>query len=165
MYPGTSLLLPNVSPFFSLSSRFADTNTCSCAVNFFADPFAVAEVLTSVPTGLPLERVLLLPLDITCSHLLPFATYTTHVDPTFETGAPSVPTGKKPLTHFSSAFFRRMRHVMRAHGLDGMELHDIAAVWAAITHPPELEGAAPGWTIRRRRFEMERYGSCFISCR
>jgi hypothetical protein len=49
-----------------------------------------------------------------------------------------------------------MRHVMRAHGLDGLELHDIAAVWAAIAHPPGLEGAAPGWTVRRRRFEMER---------
>src|SRR6266702_1514204 len=129
---------------------------CLCAVNFFADPFAVAEVLTSATTRLPLERVLLLPLDITCPHLLPFATYSTYVDPAFATDTPSVPAGKTLLTHFASAFFRRTRHVMRAYGLDGMQLHDIAAVWAAITHPPGLEGAAPGWTVRRRRFEMER---------
>ena len=125
-------------------------------VNFFADPFAVAEVLTSSTTRIPLERVLLLPLDITSSHVLPFVTYSTHVDPTFATDTPSIQAGKRPLTHFSSAFLRRMRHVMRAHGLDGMELHDIAAVWAAIAHPPGLEGPAPGWTVRRRRFEMER---------
>ena len=126
-------------------------------VNFFADPFAVAEVLTSSTTRIPPERVLLLPLDITSSHVLPFVTYSTHVDPTFATDTPSIQAGKRPLTHFSSAFLRRMRHVMRAHGLDGMELHDIAAVWAAIAHPPGLEGPAPGWTVRRRRFEMERY--------
>ena len=142
-------------PSFSLLSQYTNT-ICFCAVNFFADPFAVAEVLTSATTRLPPERVLLLPIDITASHFLPFATYSTYVDPTFATDTPSVQVGKTPLTHFSSAFFRRMCHVMRAHGLNGMELHDIAAVWAAITHPPGLEGTAPGWTVRRRRFEMER---------
>ncbi|KAH9171185.1 nucleoside hydrolase [Lactarius sanguifluus] len=87
--------------------------TTSAEFNFFADPFAVAEVLRSETTQ----------------------------------DTPSVLAGKTPLTHFSSAT-----------GLDGMELHDIAAVWAAIAHPPGLEGAAPGWTVRRRRFEMERTG-------
>ncbi len=46
---------------------------------------------------------------------------------------------------------------MRAYGKDAMELHDIAAVWAAIAYPPWLEGSAPGWTTRRRLFLMERY--------
>ncbi|KAI9437595.1 nucleoside hydrolase [Lactarius indigo] len=132
--------------------------TSSAEFNFFADSFAVAEVLRSPTTRLPLERVLLLPLDITRSHILPFSAYSKYVDPTFAEDTPSVPAGKTPLTHFSSAFFRRTRHVMRALGLDGMELHDIAAVWAAITHPPGFKGAAPGWTVRRRRFEMERTG-------
>ena len=131
-------------------------SVCSCAVNFFADPFAAAEVLTTESTRLPPERVLLLPLDITNSHLLPFSTYSTHVDPAFASDTPSIPADKTPLTHFSSAFLRRTRHVMRALGQDGMQLHDIAAVWAAIAHPPGLEGAARGWTVRRRRFEMER---------
>lgn len=45
---------------------------------------------------------------------------------------------------------------MRAYGRDAMELHDIVAVWAAIAHPPGLEGSAPGWTARRRLFLMER---------
>ncbi|KAF8265057.1 Inosine/uridine-preferring nucleoside hydrolase domain-containing protein [Lactarius quietus] len=57
--------------------------TPSAEFNFFADPFAVAEVLTSADTRIPPERVLLLPLDITGSHFLPFATYSTHVDPSF----------------------------------------------------------------------------------
>ncbi|KAH8993484.1 nucleoside hydrolase [Lactarius akahatsu] len=132
--------------------------TPSAEFNFFADPFAVAEVLRSETTRLPLERVLLLPLDVTCPHTLPFSAYSKYVDPAFAEDTPSVPAGKTPLTHFSSAFFRRTRHVMRAYGLDGVELHDIAAVWAAIMHPPGLEGTAPGWTVRRRRFEMERTG-------
>ncbi|KAH9055466.1 nucleoside hydrolase [Lactarius vividus] len=132
--------------------------TASAEFNFFADPFAVTEVLRSATTRLPLERVLLLPLDITCLHTLPFPAYSKYVDPAFAEDTPSVLAGKTPLTHFSSAFFRRTRHVMRARGQDGMELHDIAAVWAAITHPPGLEGAAPGWIVRQRRFDMERNG-------
>jgi hypothetical protein len=113
-------------------------------------------VLISPATRLPLARVLLLPLDITTSHLLPFATYTARVDPTFATENPSVPMGKTPLTHFTSAFLLRTRKVMRAYGQDAMQLHDIAAVWGAITHPPGLKGTAPGWTVRRRLFQIER---------
>lgn len=113
-------------------------------------------MLISPTTRLPLARVLLLPLDITSTHLLPFSTYTTHIDPAFATDRPSVPTAKTPLTHFTSAFLRRACSVMRAYGRDAMQLHDIAAVWAAIAHPPGLEGSAPGWTARRRSFLMER---------
>ncbi|KAI9458968.1 hydrolase [Russula earlei] len=46
------------------------------------------------------------------------------------------------------------RGVMRAYGRDAMELHN--AVWAAIAHPPGLEGFAPGWTARHRVFRIER---------
>ncbi|KAI0247287.1 Inosine/uridine-preferring nucleoside hydrolase domain-containing protein [Lactifluus subvellereus] len=130
----------------------------SAEFNFFADPHAVDEVLISPATRLPLARVLLLPLDITASHLLPFATYNARVDPTFATETPSVPMGKTPLTHFTSAFLLRTRKVMRAYGQDAMVLHDIAAVWGAIAHPPGLQGTAPGWTVRRRLFRMERVG-------
>ena len=130
---------------------------CSLPVNFFADPHAVDEVLISPNTRLPLARVLLLPLDITTIHLLPFSSYTARIDPAFAIDRPSVPTAKTPLTHFTSAFLRRTRGVMCAYGKDAMELHDIAAVWAAIAYPPGLEGSAPGWTVRRRLFQMERY--------
>jgi len=128
----------------------------SLSVNFFADPYAVDEVLISPTTRLPLTRVLLIPLDITTSHLLPFAGYTARIDPAFVADKPSVPTAKTPITHFTSAFFRRARSVMRAYGQDAMVLHDIVAVWAAIAHPPALEGFAPGWIARRRVFQMER---------
>jgi hypothetical protein len=129
---------------------------CFRIVNFFADPYAVDEVLISAATRLPLNRVLLLPLDITSSHLLPFSTYTTHVDPTFATEIPCVPMGETPLTHFTSAFLLPVRKVMRAFGQDALELHDIVAVWAAMAHPPALQGSASGWTVRRRLFQMER---------
>jgi len=127
-------------------------------INFFADPYTVDKVLVSPTMRLPLARVLLLPLDITSSHLLPFSGYVAHVDPAFATDRPSVSTAKAHLTHFTSAFLRRTRSVMRAYGRDGMELHDITAVWAAIAHPPGLEGCAEGWVARRRLFLMERTG-------
>ena len=123
------------------------------------------EVLISPTTRLPLARVLLLPLDITSTHLLPFSSYTAHIDPAFAIDRPSVPTAKTPLTHFTSAFLRRTRGVMRAYGKDAMELHDIAAVWAAIAYPPGLEGSVPGWTIRRRLFQMERYAVSYVLAR
>jgi hypothetical protein len=149
---------------FSCLSSLAD-GIFVPSVNFFADSYAVDEVLISPTTRLPLARVLLLPLDITSTHLLPFSTYTTHIDPAFATDTPSIPTAKKPLTHFTSAFLRRARSVMRAYGRDAMELHDIAAVWAAIAHPPGLEGSAPGWTARRRSFLMERYAMPYpVAC-
>ena len=121
------------------------------------------EVLISPTTRLPLARVLLLPLDITSAHLLPFRSYTTRIDPAFAIDRPPVP--KTPLTHFTSAFLRRTRGVMRAFGKDAMELHDIAAVWAAIAYPPEQEGSAPGWTVRRRLFKMERYAMPYALAR
>jgi len=132
--------------------------TPSAEFNFLADPYAVDEVLISSTTRLPPARVLLVPLDLTSTHLLPFSGYATHIDPSFEADRPSVSTDKSPLSHFTSAFLRRTRNVMRAFGQDAMELHDIAAVWAAIAHPPRLEGPAPGWSFRRRKFLMERTG-------
>jgi hypothetical protein len=86
----------------------------------------------------------------------PFAGYTARIDPSFAADGPSVPTGKTPVTHFTSAFLRRTRSVMRTRGLDSMQLHDITAVWAAIAHPPWLEAPAARWTIRRRLFSTER---------
>ena len=59
-------------------------------------------MLVSPATRLPLARVLLLPLDITTSHLLPFAGYTSRIDPSFAADSPSVPTGKRPLLHQAS---------------------------------------------------------------
>lgn len=123
------------------------------------------EVLISPTTHLPLARVLLLPLDITSTHLLPFSSYITHIDPAFAIDRPSIPAAKTPVTHFTSAFLRRTRSVMRAYGKDAMELHDIAAVWAAIAYPPGPEVSAPGWTARRRLFQMERYAMHYALAR
>ncbi|RDX55068.1 nucleoside hydrolase [Lentinus brumalis] len=139
--------------------------------NFFADPYAVKELLVPNDPGhaLPLDRFLLLPLDITTPHELPFPTYQAAVDPAFEsTASPSRGEGKAPLVHFTSAFLERTREIMVEFGKDAMELHDIAAVWCALANPPvsTFEQAAAGdipvlqdgWKAMRRKFEVERTG-------
>ncbi|TBU47641.1 nucleoside hydrolase [Dichomitus squalens] len=114
--------------------------------NVFADPFAVKELLTpdDFEQGLPLNRFLLLPLDITTPHEIRFPYYKEMVDPAFESTAfPSHPEGKPPI------------------------LHDIAAVWCAIENPPVRDedpdpAALPvlqqGWKAMRRKFGVERLG-------
>ncbi|KAL0956158.1 hypothetical protein HGRIS_002319 [Hohenbuehelia grisea] len=132
--------------------------------NFFADPYAVRELLhpSQPELGLPLERFLMLPLDITTPHELPFPVYKAQVDPTFEnTSCPSLSKDKSPLTHFTSSFLERTREVMLEFGKDAMELHDIVAVWCAIENPPVADAATPlnrGWKASRRTFEIERTG-------
>ncbi|KAK7057423.1 inosine-uridine preferring nucleoside hydrolase [Favolaschia claudopus] len=135
--------------------------------NFFADPYAVKKLLIQAeienPTLLPLDRFLMLPLDITTLHELPFPFYKTHIDPSFETSAkPSDPRIKAPLVHFTSSVLEQTRVVMLQFGKDAMELHDIVAMWCAIENPPMPEGSidklAPGWTARNRIFDIERTG-------
>ncbi|KAJ7755736.1 Inosine/uridine-preferring nucleoside hydrolase domain-containing protein [Mycena maculata] len=133
--------------------------------NFFADPFAVKRLLIQGQgiedphVLLPLDRFVLLPLDITTPHELPFPFYKEKVDPSFETSAaPSDGTNKPPLTHFTSSFLEKTREVMLQFGKDAMELHDIVAVWCAIENPPGADTLAPGWQGRKRVFDIERTG-------
>ena len=135
-------------------------------VNFFADPHAVHDVLTpAIPDqGFPHERFILLPLDVTTPHEIPFPVYKSEVDPDFEnTSFPSDPTKKPPLLHFTSAFLERTREVAISFGKDALELHDPVAVWFAIENPPgkESTGQSPvlkhGWATTRRQFQVERW--------
>ncbi|KAF9268811.1 nucleoside hydrolase [Marasmius fiardii PR-910] len=130
--------------------------------NFFADPYAVKEVLCPEDGDPPfsLDRFLLLPLDITTPHELPYPVYKERVDQAFEgTSAPSASSMKPPLIHFTSSFLERSRDVMLRFGKDAMELHDIVAVWCAISIPPSsAENLAPGWMAERRIFDIERTG-------
>ncbi|KAF8995439.1 Inosine/uridine-preferring nucleoside hydrolase domain-containing protein [Cyathus striatus] len=134
--------------------------------NFFADPFAVKELLipSNSLSGLPMDRFVLLSLDTTATHELPFQLYKSAVDPAFESSAmPSVAAEKKPVTHFTSSFLERTREVMISFGKDAMELHDIVAVWCAMQNPPKPEGQfndtlATGWKANVRRFDIERTG-------
>lgn len=161
MSPAIPALLRSVSHSNYLSSNawlmFAFT------VNFFADPYAVKELLlsTDLHQGLPLDRFLMLPLDVTTSHELPFPIYADIVDPAFQSSrSPSVAEDKAPIVHFTSSFLERTREVMLSFGKDAMELHDIAAVWCAIENPPFANGSAstlaPGWSVVRRIFDIER---------
>ncbi|KAF8198020.1 Inosine/uridine-preferring nucleoside hydrolase domain-containing protein [Pholiota molesta] len=136
--------------------------------NFFADPYAVKELLLSTQpiklhSGLPLDRFMLLPLDITTPHEIPFPLYKQVIDPTFDSPAlPSKPDGKPILTHFTSSFLERTREIMLQYGKDAMELHDIVAVWCAIENPPfaddEPMSLGAGWVGTPRVFEIERTG-------
>lgn len=147
-------------------------------VNFFADPYAVAELLEQRPSGelppphqgLPLSRVLILPLDITTPHELSFPLYAQRIDTGFRPDRPSIAAGKSPITHFSSAFLQRTREVMLEFGNDAMELHDVVAVWAAAKNPPVKDdaeevdlGLMEGWGATRRKFAMERYVLAFAA--
>ncbi|KAF7315264.1 Inosine-uridine preferring nucleoside hydrolase [Mycena indigotica] len=134
--------------------------------NFFADPFAVKKLLIEDEMLLPLDRFIMLPLDITTSHELPFPTYKERVDPHFETSArPSIPSAKSPLVHFTSSFLEQARVVMLQFGKDAMELHDIVAVWCAISNPPVLDNSlAVGWRTHNRVFDVERTGELTRGC-
>ncbi len=125
----------------------------------YADPFAVRELLLPSEDGetrLPLDRFLLLSLDITTDHELSFPLYRELVDSAFSSSLqPSVQSGKAPLHHFTSSFLERTREIMLQFGKDGMEMHDVVAVWCAIENPP----AAPlknGWIVGERKFDVER---------
>ncbi|KAF9474573.1 nucleoside hydrolase [Pholiota conissans] len=133
--------------------------------NFYADPYAVKELLisTDLHLGLPLDRFILLPLDITTPHELPFPVYKEVVDPTFDSSKqPSKAHEKAVLTHFTSSFLERTREVMLQFGKDAMELHDIVAIWCAIENPPfaddEPMTLAAGWEGTPRVFDIERAG-------
>lgn len=112
-----------------------------------------------------MDRFLLLPLDITTPHELPFPVYVDRVDPRFEgLMKPSSADGKNSITHFTSSFLEHTRTVMLQFGKDAMELHDIVAVWCAIENPPWLYPAlSPGWKAKKRVFQIERYVHLFLS--
>ncbi|KAG1751646.1 nucleoside hydrolase [Suillus paluster] len=143
-------------------------NTTSVAeFNVYADPYAAKELLvpTDPTSGFPLERLVLVPLDITTIHELPFPYYCRKVDPAFEsTAKPSNPNGKSPIVHFTSSVFERTREIMVDFGKDALELHDIVAIWCAIENPPEINpvcdfpGMSPGWAVAERTFDIERTG-------
>lgn len=161
----TSIVRVALSP---LSEFFGaeNANIFISTVNFFADPYAVHTVLpppSSMPPPFPHEKFILLPLDITTQHELPFPSYIKHVDSAFPpTPEPSqildtkTEATRTPLVYFTSAFFSRTREVMLKFGKDAMELHDIAAVWYAIDNPPGSK-AREGWELVRREFQIERY--------
>ena len=130
--------------------------------NIFADPTALHILLHSdlgqTPNG---PRWLVMPLDVTTVHMMPFDEYRETVDPAFSghTDRPSEPEGKAPLAHFTSAFLERTAMVMAGFGSDVMELHDPCALWCAIANPPSTEAAlADGWRTERKPFDVERGG-------
>lgn len=149
-----------------LSPVHATNRLTFLPVNFFADPYAVKRLLLSgSQSELPLDRFILLPLDITTPHELPFPIYKKAVDPPFFSAAePSNSLNKSPIVHFTSSFLERTREIMLEFGKDAMELHDIVAIWCAICNPPVPDNQtstgcplSPGWRARKRLFDIERF--------
>lgn len=166
MFPGIPAPSQNVS--LKPNLRLWERNSL-IVVNYFADPYAVKELLITshLHQGLPRERFIMLPLDITTPHDLPFPVYKDIVDPTlFDTSKPSRSCNKTPLVHFTSSFLERTREIMLQFGKDAMELHDIVAVWCAIANPPfqdhEVMTFADGWKAHARNFDIERYISHYF---
>ncbi|THV06747.1 nucleoside hydrolase [Dendrothele bispora CBS 962.96] len=129
--------------------------------NFFADPYAVKELLCphDPTSGFPLDKFFMLPLDITTPHELPFPAYKASVDSAFESAArPSSASDKSPLTHFTSSFLEQTRVIMLQFGKDAMELHDIVAMWFALSNPPRKNTLNFGWKVSKRVFDIERTG-------
>ena len=97
--------------------------------NIFNDPFAAKELFEADPSinptspFLPLDRVLLIPLDITSTHTLFYPTYTSLVDPSFIYGQDVKRVREKyPLTYFTSAFLQGMRaETIQSGGRDALE--------------------------------------------
>lgn len=102
----------NVTPLAECGSSLSTVSLLLTqhTVNFYADPYAVRELIHPVDStkGLPLERFMLLPLDVTTSHELPFSEYKKWVDSAFaNTLSPSKPEVKSPLTHFTTSVLER----------------------------------------------------------
>lgn len=157
-------------PWLNVRRCFSDF-TCffkfRLPVNFYADPFAVREVLgldkISAP-HFPLNRFVLCPLDLTTRHTLSLETYTERVDPLFkDSGSPSREDTKPVIQHFTSSILERTREVMSELGIYELQLHDPVAVWCAIANPPEREESTEeqprmqtGWKCDSRIFDIER---------
>ncbi|KAJ3851912.1 nucleoside hydrolase [Lentinula lateritia] len=157
--PGNTSPVAECKYTFSLFQQSVFSNRI-LLVNFYADPFAARDLLGPKPPykfPLPLDRFLLLPLDITTPHRLPFPLYQKRVDSCFGSSQAS----PKPVTRFSSSFLTHTRQVMNEYEQDAMELHDIVAIWCAIYFPPfpnDLhmeEESVRGWKAAKRLFDIE----------
>jgi len=42
-------------------------------------------------------------------------------------------------------------------GKDAMELHDIVAVWFAVSNPSQEDALSSGWKMSKRIFDVERF--------
>jgi len=118
--------------------------------NFFADPYAADIVLKAATLGQ--FDFVLVPLDITSRHTIPF-------DALIRSGTEQ----QKPsiLRSLTDPILSRTRHVLAAWGdtTDMFEMHDPLAAYFVIEHG-DLDGMnlKPGWTTAKRSFMIERTG-------
>jgi inosine-uridine nucleoside N-ribohydrolase len=139
-------------------------------VNFYADPYAVREVLgldtSSSAPHFPLDRFVLCPLDLTTKHGLSMGTYAERIDPLFKNSTTPSEEGSKPaIHHFTSSVLERTKDVLEQLGIYDLHLHDPLAVWCAIENPPVKEEKGDGmpvmqkgWECTPRMFDIERSG-------
>ncbi|KAG9116807.1 hypothetical protein FRC07_007444, partial [Ceratobasidium sp. 392] len=139
----------------------APGNTSATAeFNFFADPKAATIVMDAAKSES--INLLLAPLDFTGWHSVPFAHM---IHPLLLSGpllsGPDLSNVMTPLRAFTSAIFYRVRRVLRDLGEpDRFEMHDPAAVWAALAHAdvPRDAPLLSGWGTVKRDFVIECVG-------
>ncbi|KAH8924371.1 nucleoside hydrolase [Atractiella rhizophila] len=116
--------------------------------NVFADPFAAKEVfdwsksLPAADAGEKTVDLLLVSLDTTASHALPFQLF-----------EQKVATQRTRLSRFWVAVLERLKEVMTLLGGEGMELHDPCVVWTAA-----LMDSSSQWAVETRYLDIERTG-------
>jgi len=137
--------------------------------NFYADPYAVRDILgldgRAEIAHFPLNRFVLIPLDITTKHGLELTTYVEKVDSKFgDSGRPSEEGSKPIIQHFTSSILERTWEVMKSFGIEELHLHDPSAVWCAIRNPAVVDEGdllplmGEGWACQLRNFDIERTG-------
>ncbi|KAG8773764.1 hypothetical protein FRC12_002321 [Ceratobasidium sp. 428] len=139
----------------------APGNTSATAeFNFFADPKAATIVMDAAKSES--INLLLAPLDFTGWHSVPFVHM---IHPLLLSGpllsGSDLSSAMTPIRAFTSAIFYRVRRVMQDLGApDNFEMHDPAAVWAALAHATTPRGAPllAGWGAVKRDFVIECVG-------
>ncbi|KAH7090866.1 nucleoside hydrolase [Auriculariales sp. MPI-PUGE-AT-0066] len=118
--------------------------------NVFADPFAAGLLLGAHSAAERPLPILVVPLDISTLHTVPFDALITSLDD------PAAP----PLERFVSVVLDRPRRVLKLLGYpDVMEMHDPLAAYVVLAHVavtgPQL---LDGWVVERRTILVERVG-------
>lgn len=117
----------------------------SAEFNFFADPWAAANVLEEAQKEGAFKLVLA-PLDVTNRHTIPFSRL-----------IPESNVNGGLIQEFLSTLLRRPRKVLNMLGLpDDFEMHDPTAAWYLLRTSGDT--AEAGWGTVKRKFVVERVG-------
>jgi len=126
--------------------------------NIFADPYAAQHVYDEAERNS--FKFVLVPLDITSLHIIPFNRMigTVNAPPNSIPDTTVSIEASKDIPNFLEALLGRPRKTLHDLGLpDAMEMHDPLAAWYAICAAlPSNPGL--GWLVYKKKFAIERTG-------